>query len=522
MSCATVPAPCRHRFLLAAILIPLASALAASVSEDGEAASGSPKKIKAGNPTNLVFVFSDQQSYDMLGCYGNQQILTPNIDRVASEGVVFDHCISNSPVCSPYRGLLLSGQHPLRSGALCNDVQMIPGNGRYFAEILRDAGYRTGYFGKWHLYGGDRNRPIPPGPYRYGFDFEFQSNNCTLLYDKDRACFWDSAGNKQLYGDWEPFAQTRQALRFLDQNAGKPFALFISWHPPHNWEADEKYRAPEELASLYDPDTIRVRPNCPNTPERREAYRGYMAMCTGLDQCFGWLMKKLAELGVAENTIVIYTSDHGDLLLSHGLGGNKGRAENESLHVPLVVRYPQKLKPRRSELLIGSLDLMPTLLGLMQVKIPETCEGVNLAEAVEQGNDDAVQSVPLFLLAHDWRGVYTKRYTYSFSIFTDSPSWYNDSKAPPDNFNRLFDRQTDPLEMRNLFHDPASQSLRQELHRQTLAWMKKFGDDGWSYPDIVSRAMVPEDLAFDRLRELTRPGGEARLKGPPINYLKRP
>jgi arylsulfatase A-like enzyme len=479
-------------------------------------------KTAAGNPPNLVFIFSDQQSYDMLGCYGNEQIITPNIDLLASQGVLFNNCIANAPACSPYRGILLSGQHPLRSGALGNDVQMIPGNGKYFAEILRDAGYRTGYLGKWHLYGGDRNRPIPPGPYRYGFDDEFLSNNCTLLYDKERAYFWDADGNKQLYGDWEPFAQTRQALRFLDHNASKPFALFVSYHPPHNWEGAEKYRAPEELANLYDPDKIRVRPNCEDTPERREAYRGHMAMCTGLDQCVGQLMEKLEELGVAENTIVVYTSDHGDLLMSHGLGGNKGRAENESLHVPLVVRYPQGLKPRRSDLLIGSLDLMPTLLGLMKMKIPDSCEGVNLAEAIEQGNDDAVKSLPLFLLAHDWRGVYTPRYTYSFSIPTESPTWWNSPDAPPDNFNRLFDRQADPLEMRNLFHDPASQALRQDLQQQALAWMKKFGDEGWSYPDIVIRAMVPEDLEFDRRRELTRPGGQARLKGRPIDFLKQP
>ena len=141
-----------------------------------------------------------------MGCYGNTQIITPNVDRLASEGVRFTRCISNSPVCTPYRGVLLSGQHPLWTGALGNDLQMVPGNGKYFGEVLRDAGYRMGYFGKWHLYGGDRVRPIPAGEYRYGFDGTFLSNNCTLLYDKERAYYWDDNERKQLYGDWEPYA----------------------------------------------------------------------------------------------------------------------------------------------------------------------------------------------------------------------------------------------------------------------------------------------------------------------------
>ena len=128
------------------------------------ASSAAPKR------PNLVFVFSDQKSSDMLGCYGNTDIQTPNLDRLARAGVRFNHCISNSPVCTPYRGILFSGQHPLNQGAIQNDLQMLPGKGTYFAEVLRDAGYRTGYYGKWHLYGGDRERGIPAGACRYGFD----------------------------------------------------------------------------------------------------------------------------------------------------------------------------------------------------------------------------------------------------------------------------------------------------------------------------------------------------------------
>ena len=154
------------------------SVLGMAVTALAKSASADPPSSRP----NLVFLFSDQQSSDMLGCYGNGQVITPNIDRFAAESVQFQHCVSNSPVCTPYRGILMSGQYGLFTGAIRNDYQMGPGAGTYFGEVLRDAGYRMGYIGKWHLFGGDRLRPIPPGPYRFGFDHTFLSNNCTLEY----------------------------------------------------------------------------------------------------------------------------------------------------------------------------------------------------------------------------------------------------------------------------------------------------------------------------------------------------
>ncbi len=480
--------------------------------------SGAAALVRERPRPNLLFVFSDQQSFDMLGCNGNRQILTPNIDRFAQQAVRFNHCISNSPVCTPYRGLLFSGQHPLNTGALGNDLRMVPGHGKYFGEVLRDSGYRTGYIGKWHLYGGDRVRPIPAGPLRYGFDHTFLSNNCTLAFGKDNAYYWDENGERKLYGDWEPYAQTRQALDFLDKPADRPFALFVSWHPPHNWQGAEKYPAPPELRSRYDADGIKVRANCQDTAERREAYAGHMAMCTSLDTCMGQLLQKLEDKGLADNTIVIYTSDHGDLLMSHGLKRNKGRVENESMHVPLLVRWPGKLKPRSSNLMVGALDLMPTVLGLMGIDPPSSCQGRNLSPAIQERRYAAVESIPLFLFIHDWRGIYTRRYTYSFAVPSDVPNWWLSQDAPPDSYNRLYDRQSDPLELRNLFHEPAYQELKERLHAQTLAWMKKFGDEGLSYSAVVSKVEDEEDLSYDKQRMLTRKGN-GRLKGRPIDFV---
>lgn len=479
---------------------------------------------------NLVFVFSDQQSSDMLGCYGNRQIQTPQLDRFASQGVRFEHCISNSPLCTPYRGILLSGMHPLRNCAVENDIRMIPGDGNYLGEVLRDSGYRTGYVGKWHLYGGDRVRPIPPGRDRYGFDHTFLSNNCTVVFDANRAYYWDQQGNRQKYGDWEPYAQTRQAMNFIDENSDKPFALFLSWHPPHNWAPvkpsakapEDGYGAPQDLLDLYDPQKLKLRGNCEDTLSHRRVYQGHMAMCTSLDRSFGWLMEKLDEKGLTDNTIVVYTSDHGDTLLSHGLRGHKMRPEIESIRVPLMIRYPGVLKPRTSDLLFGSLDLMPTLLSMMGLRVPQTCQGRDLTNAVVKAQDDAVRSIPLFLLPLDWRGIYTRRYTYCFD--TSKPggdALYRQAhfRQPEGlSWNCLYDREKDPWEQRNLFDSPAARAVQNRLHQQTMKWMEQLGDPCRPYDDLIRSSFRPEDIEARRAGKFIKPSGV--LLGRPSERLK--
>lgn len=144
--------------------------------------------------------------------------------------------------------------------------------------------------------------------------------------------------------------------------------------------------------------------------------------------------------------------------------------------------------------------------------------GPDLAASILRNRDTSTESIPLFLMVHDWRGVYTPRYTYSFAVPTKNPSWWNQPNFVPETVNRLFDRENDPLEMKNLFHDPAHRKLKDRLHEQTLAWMKRFQDTGLSYADIVSRVEMEDDLEVDKRRMLTREG-RGLLKGRPLDYL---
>jgi len=458
---------------------------------------------------NIVFVFSDQQSSDMLGCYGNDQIITPNIDKMAAGGIRFDHCVSSSPVCTPYRGMLMSGQHPLHVGAMVNDMQLLPGKGKYFAEVLRDAGYHTGYIGKWHLYGGQRNRPIPAGPLRYGFDHEFLSNNCTVDFRAESAFYWDEHGKRVKFGKWEPDGQTDQALDFIDRHAGReqPFALFVSWHPPHDNIGGKGYVAPAKYKELYDPAKIKLRPGCTDTPGSRTEYQGYMAMCTNIDDNFGRLMKMLDEKGIRDNTLVVYTSDHGDLLRSHGIHDwHKSVPEHVSCRVPLILSWPGRLSARVSDMLVGTLDLLPTLLGLLGIEPPVTCHGSNYATVLKEGKVLVVESVPLFFWGEstDWRGVYTKRYTYAFE--------------PPGatrGINVLYDRQVDPHELQNLFDSPDHHTVRDELHALTKKWMEKFLDEHVPFDTIKQKIYVDPDAG--RARWSPHQAKSGALKGRPVD-----
>lgn len=464
-----------------------------------------------GRRPNLLFVFSDEQSWDMLGCYGNDQVITPHIDQLAAEGIRFNHCVSSSPVCTPYRGMLMSGQHPLYCGALANDMQLLVNNGTSFGQALRNAGYRTGYVGKWHLYGGCRNRAIPPGIHRHGFDDCFLSNNCHVDYDPGDCYYWNDAGKKTFLEEWEVFGQTRQALDFLDGCTDEhPFALFVSWHPPHdNGRTQEgvwRYETIPELMGMYDPDKIRLRPNFNSNVHDIRSYHGHMAMCTGVDIAFGWLMEKLRANGLDGNTIVVFTSDHGDLLGSNGRPWPKGFPEDGSVRVPLIVRWPRHLQPGTvSDLLVGALDLMPTLLSLMGLDLPTTCQGQDLTKAILAADADAVSSVPLFLFPGNWRGVYTHRYTYSTTTVQN----------PKLSFRTLYDKHTDPLQMDNLYGKPEQRTVQDELHQLTLEWMSRFDDTFLSIDQIAKVCFA------DGTRPTLKPGQTGELLGRPVDLIRQ-
>lgn len=473
-----------------------------------------------GQRPNLVFIFSDQQSRDMLGAYGLSDVQTPRLDALAGEGLLFDHAVSNSPVCTPARSMIVSGQHPLWNNCFTNDRRLATDLGDSFAEVTGRAGYRNGWVGKWHLYGGDRDRAVPAGPDRHGFDDTFLTNNCHLNYDPDHAFYFDGE-EKRLFGTWEVEGQTTQAVDFLrQQDHTTPFTLFVSYHAPHNHDGGEPARytsfdAPEEFKELYDPDELRLRPTVPVNERTRRMTQGYLALCSEVDRNVGRILDVLDDLELADNTIVVYTSDHGETFGAFNNHWHKSSPEDVSARVPLIIRRPSaRVAPRRSQLIVGTIDLMPTLLGLMELDAPNTLHGKDLSAAIDDEDDDAVDSAPLFYFTTPWRGVYTRSWTYSTENIdrSDPVSTHPESDVGRTvllrRLDTLFQREDDPHQVYNLFGHrsmPGIDGIEQvqaDLHELTQAWLAYFQDP---FPDQhrLADLVDSDDVApIARLRDL--------------------
>jgi arylsulfatase A-like enzyme len=335
---------------------------------------------------NILFVFSDQQRRHALGFMRADPVRTPHLDRFALQAAVCDNAIACNPICTPNRGIMMTGLYPTRTGVYANDHGLAPGTPT-IGDHLQAAGYWTAYIGKWHIHNSASR--FVPRHCRQGFDY-WHATNCN--HDTFTRRYWEE--DEQPVIDepgWQPPHETDVALRALrDRPADRPFALFLSWTPPHNthgpgftphreielssdfagemrevgYPLEVQYHAPEEYEAHYVNGAAPAarRPNVPGD-YARDALPGYFGACESLDAEFGRLLAGLDRLGLAENTIVVYTSDHGEMLGSHGRM-QKSIWYEESIGVPLLVRWPGRIAPACHPFVFNSMDWAPTLLGL--------------------------------------------------------------------------------------------------------------------------------------------------------------
>ncbi|MCK6474784.1 MAG: sulfatase [Planctomycetes bacterium] len=406
---------------------------------------------------NLVFVFADQMRAEATGFGGNAAVHTPYLDRLAQQSFHFPNCISGTPVCTPWRACLLTGQYPLAHGLYLNDVRL-PTDRPTFGTVLKEAGYHTGYIGKWHLDGPKRKAFTPPGPRRQGFDF-WAVANCSHEYM--HSIYYHDQPVPEYWPGYDAEMQTAEALAFMKRQGKDPFALFLSWGPPHN-----PYRqVPQPFLDLYPRNQVPVRKNCPEP--NLDDLQGYYAHVSALDEQVGRLLQGLQHNGQLDNTFFVFTSDHGDMLGSHGMQ-RKQLPWEESINVPFLLRTPRG-DAKRVPALLNGWDLMPTLLMLMGVKVPSTVQGLDLSGAVTGKRHEAPSSTLACAIAtfseycgQPWRAVRTERYTYVENL--DGP-WL------------LYDNPRDPFQQRNLVnlieHAPAQAYLKGELQKH----LRRFGDE---------------------------------------------
>ncbi len=406
---------------------------------------------------NIVFVFADQMPAHALGAMGNEQIITPNLDRLAAQGVITSNAISGHPVCTPFRAQLLTGRYSHSTGVILNDVRL-PDDAVIFPEILKDEGYTTGYIGKWHLAGGDREDPVDSVS-RRGWDF-WAVRNVSHRHDDVKYWLNDATDPVEAPG-WEPDIQTDLAIDFIESNKDAPFSLFMSFGPPHN----PYPLVPQEFVDLYEGVDLIPRPNVPVEDEER--LRFYYAAVTSIDANIGRLTAALERSGVADNTIFVFTADHGDMLGSQG-HVLKQRPWEESINIPFIMRYPAQIDSgQKQDWIVSTVDMMPTLLGLSDIPVPEVVEGMDLSDVFLGTSNEQREAAFLFNVhkdggpGTDWRGIRTKKWVYARHYRAD---WV------------LYDLENDPYELNNLVDDENFSDVKEELKQRLEAMRIGLGE----------------------------------------------
>lgn len=456
---------------------------------------------------NLLFIFPDQFRNAAIGINNQDPVITPHLDHLAKEGMVVSNAISSYPLCSPYRGMLMTGLLPYNNQILTNsNSRRYKYNNSWqkddisFSDVLVKNGYDAGYVGKLHL-----TSPPPiegkdsiiwdaytPKELRHGFNFwyaygTFDEHNNPHYWINDakedevtKINEWSAKHEADVIIDYlkNPSSETR--------SKDKPFALFWSVnppHPPYQYVPEHylEYYKDKSLTDLLVRDNVDLETAAKDlafhkgatrehTQLAREHVHQYFAMVTGVDEQIGRVLETLKDEGLYDNTIVVITSDHGEMMGSHGLM-SKNIWYEESINIPFIIRWPERLKAgQKSDLLISPTDVMPTLLNMMGAVdgLPDNLDGKNLSSLILEGTGDEPQSVMYYFIeegqpASGHRGLRTKRYTYVVTL---------DGKDVERQI--LFDNQEDPYQLKNI----ASTNLevQNKLHKELLEQLKSKND----------------------------------------------
>ncbi|MFI4912392.1 MAG: sulfatase [Sedimentisphaeraceae bacterium JB056] len=426
---------------------------------------------------NVIFVFADQWRAQATGYAGNNVVKTPNLDKLAAESVNFTNASSGCPVCTPYRASFLKGQYPLTTGLFVNDVS-IDTETMSIAQAFKTADYDTAYIGKWHVDGHGRDGYIPRER-QQGFDY-WKVLECT--HDYNNSYYYEGDCDlKRRWDGYDAFAQTDDARNYIRQReSDSPFFMVLSWGPPHA----PLDTAPKEYRDMYKPEDIQLRPNVPVELEEKARIwlSQYYAHCSALDKCLGDLLDTLNDTGIADDTIFVFTSDHGDMLGSHGFE-KKQKPWEESIRVPFLLRLPAKfgVDAKECDAPVDAPDIMPTLLSLCDIEVPESVEGYDYSDYIQGKGADPSGGASFLACYHcfgqwrkgmdggfygingrEYRGIRTNRYTYVRTL--DGP-WL------------LYDNQKDPYQLTNLIDDEDFSDVSNKLDCELDRKLTERGDE---------------------------------------------
>jgi arylsulfatase A-like enzyme len=474
---------------------------------------------------NVIYVFPDQFRNSAMQFWNEKEfkkmvrfeadpVYTPVLNKFARESVVLTSAQSSCPLSSPHRGMLLTGMYPEGSGVPlnCNNTRPISNlkqDAIAISDVFSQNGYDCAYFGKLHVDYPTKNNPQNPGTYvedrnpvwdaftpkerRHGFNYWYSYGT----FDEHKnPHYWDSNDNRHDPNEWSPKHEADKVIEYLQvhRDKSKPFFMMVSMNPPHS-----PYKSlddcMEEDYNLYKDKSLKellVRPNVnPKLIDRQQNAPWYFASVTGVDREFGRILDALKKMGLEKNTIVVFSSDHGETLASH-VADAKNSPYAEAMNVPFLIRYPEKLKPRVSNVLLTTPDIMPTLLSLAGLKnqIPSSVQGNDLsAELRRKKSSGQAPKAVLYMQNVDGekdsngkvisyfpvsRGLKTERYTLSISI---------DKKTKKLKQVLMFDDLKDPYQMNNLSVEE-NKKLFDSLCKQMPALLKK-ANDPWYREKIL-------------------------------------
>ncbi|WP_028549536.1 sulfatase family protein [Paenibacillus sp. UNC451MF] len=433
---------------------------------------------------NILIITVDQLRWDALSCAGNKEIHTPHIDRLAEEGVRFAHAFTNAPACMPARSSLLTGRFPhahrVRGGGVRLSVEEVT-----FPHILSQRGYHTAHIGKLHVQNHtyrDHTAPHPSygyrtlqvtderGTYRDPYTQWVERNHPeyadAIRLEPGAVRVRSHTDHLSARGDFPASAShskwvSTASIEFLERYGGAPFLLWSSFFDPHS-----PFIVPTDLADRYDPKAMSLPRNCEITSDNEEAIRqkkaAYYTLVSHVDDCVGEILRHLDESGLADRTAVLFSSDHGEFLGDYGRWG-KGRSEDESIRIPMIVRTPEMKKQPPSSRVIEDVvqlfDLAPTICDLTGSMKPHSMQARSLLPLLKGEGDPG--RIPFALIENNFEvsrintaEVFEKTLRsrdYRLTVWSDRED------------GELFDLQQDPLQSTNVWNEPKYKEVRAEL-----------------------------------------------------------
>ncbi|MDP0497305.1 MAG: sulfatase-like hydrolase/transferase [Verrucomicrobiota bacterium JB024] len=446
---------------------------------------------------NVIVFFTDQQRADTMGLQGNPLGLTPNLDALGRRGTHCRNAFTCQPVCGPARSCLQTGQYATNTGVWTNG-NALREDAVTLAKCFNEAGYRTGYIGKWHLAGVDCDYGPVPVERRGGYQDWLAADVLELVSGPYSTRLWDGEGREVRLPGYRVDAMTDAAIRYCEKQSAEesPFFLFLSFLEPHHQNSSDNYPAPPGYERQYQgswmpPDLLSL----DGTAARH--WGGYCGMVKRLDEALGRLMDALISLNIADDTIVLFTSDHGCHFKTRN-GEYKRSCHEASIHIPACLWGPGLNGGGELADMVSLVDLPPTLLEAAGIEIPDTMEGRSLLPLMR--GDSTGWPLEAYVQVGDrntrmGRAIRTKRWKYGVTALPElSIGAYADAYEE----THLYDLENDPYELDNLVNAEVHAPVRETLRRRLIARMEAVGEP--------PAKIIPAESRHSGQREVDFPG----------------